>query len=313
MNAESISQFMDHFRGVFPAVPTPMTDDCEIDEAAIGRIIDHLVVGGVHGLWVMGSGSGFAAFSLQERSRVVQTVFAANRNRLPILVGVSDTSLSQVIANTQEAARLGATAVFAIPPYYYFLDECDVRTFFEQLASASPLPVVIYYNPFNSKIRFSLDTIATLADHPNIVGIKDSSCEFSFHLNLLACFADREDFRVFQGDDGPMAASVLHGTVGLVAATPAFAPQLVVELYQAAVAGDSMKVRRLQPKCTDLLNVFTIRGPFDDSNFLAGQHAALAALGLCGRTPPSPCRPYSDQEIQQVHQILSRNGLVVPD
>jgi 4-hydroxy-tetrahydrodipicolinate synthase len=310
MKTKAALAFVGKFRGVFPAVPTPFTPSHKVDTAAIARIVNHLIRGGVHGLWVMGSGAGFAGLTRAQRRQALAAVVKVNRHRLPILAGVSDTALDQAIVNAREAAALGADAVFAIAPYYYTLDTTDIRAFFEELASASPLPLVIYHNPFNSKIQLGLDTISALSRHKNIVGIKDSSCSIGFHLELLARFGKRKDFNVFQGDDGAMAAATWHGAAGLVAATPVFAPALAVRLYEGAKAGDIATVRSLQRKCTDLLGVFTVRPGVSDSHFLAGQQAALAVLGLCHNVPVRPVRTYTASELRQVRDILARNGVL---
>lgn len=309
MKNQKAQAFLKKFRGVFPAVPTPFTPAHEVDEPAIERIVNHLIQGGVHGLWVMGSGSAFPCLTTAQRSQSFRAVVKANRQRLPILAGVSDTSLDQAIAHAREASSLGVDAVFAISPWYYTLDATDIRSWFEQLASASPLPLVIYHNPFNSKIPLDLDLIAALSKHDGIVGIKDSSCSIGFHLELLARFGGRDDFHVFQGDDGAMAAATWHGAAGFVAATPVFAPALGVKLYNAARAGDTATMRALQRQCTDMLGVFTVRPGSNDSNFLAGQQAALAALGLCHNLPAKPARPYTESELNQVRDILARNGV----
>jgi len=298
------------FHGVIPAMPTPLTKNHEVDEEAIRRIVYFLIRNGVHGLWILGTGSGFPALTSAQRRQSLQAVLQANQRRVPTIVGVSDTSLDQSIANAQEAAALGADAVSSLAPYYYSLDAIDIQRFFEGLADASPVPLILYHNPFNSKIPLDLKLIDTLSQHERIAGIKDSTCSIGFHLELLAQFRDREDFCVIQGDDGAMAAAPWHGADAIVAATPVFAPALVVQLFEAAKSGDTHLVRSIQNQCTDLLNVFTVRGSFNDSNFLAGQHAALEAIELCSRTPPRPCRSYTDSEIQSVKDILARNGIL---
>lgn len=310
MKNKAAMAFLKKFRGVFPAVPTPFGASREVDEAALERIVNHLIKGGVHGLWVMGSGSALPCLTPSQRSRALAAIVRANRGRLPILAGVSDTSLDQAIAHAHEAETLGVDAIFSIAPYYYTLDARDIRSYFERLASASPLPMVIYHNPFNSKIALDCDLIAALADHDRIVGVKDSSCSLGFHLELLNRFGKRKDFHVFQGDDSAMAAGTWHGAAGFVAATPLIAPALAVGLYNAARAGDAAAVRVLQSRCTDLLGIFTsVRPGSNDSNFLAGQCAALAALGLCENIPPKPVRPYTKIEMNKVRRILARNAV----
>ena len=150
----------------------------------VAREID-LIGGGVHGLWVMGSGSAMPCLTQSQRTQAITAISNANGKRLPILAGVSDTSLDHPIANAHQVESLGADAVFASAPYYCAFDDQDIETFFPQLASASPLPLVVYHNPFNSKIPLDLDLVDALSSHENIVGIKDSSCSLGYHLDLF--------------------------------------------------------------------------------------------------------------------------------
>ena len=316
MNSSLSTQSEPHVRrleGVFPALPTPFTQDGRLDHNALERIVEHVIEGGVHGLWALGSGSEFPALTLADRASVLQGISKANRGRLPILAGVSDTSLHVAIANAQQAASIGADAVFALPPYYYFYAHADIQRFFEMLASASPLPVVIYNNPFNSKIKLDMRTIHDLSLHENIVGIKDTSCEWQFHRDLLAAFGDNDAFFVFQGYEPLIPDSLLEGSSGIVAAAPNIAPRLVVRLWEAARAGNIEQVRQLESQLKDLLEIFCSPDGLDDSHFLAGQKAALELLGLCTRFPAPPCQPFSDERLEKVRQILCRNGLLPVD
>ena len=303
-------KFLDQFRGIFPAIPTPFTETGSIDEDAIRQLVQHLIRGGVHGIWALGSGGEFPALTDEGKRVTLKTIVEEVKNRIPVIAGISDTSLERVIANSEAAANLGADAVFALTPYYYYFDIVEIQSFYSEVAFSSPLPLVIYYNPHNSKIRIDVQTFQALSRHENVVGIKDSSGDFGMFQALLTAFKGREDFRVFQGDEALLAASFLLGAHGAVAALPVIAPGLVVQLYNAAQSRNIAAAQELQRRCMDIYEVFTVSGSLTDSSFLAGQKAALELLGVCSRIPAKPCAPFGVKEMKRVRDVLHRNGLI---
>lgn len=302
-------QLLDRFRGVFPAIPTPVTEDNEIDCTALRRLVIYLLDGGVHGIWALGSGGEFTALTREERRLTLHTIVDEVEGRVPVLGCISSCCIKEVEANAQLVAEAGADGAFMIAPYYFRYSLEDIYRFFERAAFASPLPLVIYHNSHNSGIRLSVEIVDSLSRHENIIGIKDAGCDFALHQALLTAFRDRDDFVVFQGDDTAMASAFLFGSAGTVAALPVIAPRLIVQLFEAGQEGDVATAHQLQRKGMDLFKIYEVTGEMNDSSFLATQKAALELLGLCTRRPVAPAAPLDPSLLPKVREILSRHDL----
>lgn len=290
-------------------MPTPLDADGLLDRAACKAIVEHVREGGVDGLWVMGTGAGFASLSPTLRREAIAAYFDA-ADSLPVMVGVSDNSLATVRENLRELDQYAPVAVFSSAPHFYIYDEHDLETFFRSAADAAEVPFVIYNNDTNTKTPISLDLVEALSDHPNIAGIKDSTCNLAYHLQLLDRFHDHDDFRIISGDDWGLALGPAVGTAAFVAASPLIGPKLVGELKDAVDSGAIERARELQHLHTTLMNIYGLRNG-TDSGFLAAQAAALHLLGLATAMTPEPCRPPDAREIALVRDVLAATGLLV--
>jgi len=293
-------------------MPTPLDAQSNLDVDACKRLVVHVADGGASGLWLMGTGAGFASLATRTRAAAIDAYFLANAGRLPVIVGVSDNSLDVIRENLSALHSYEPIGVFATAPYYFRYDEEDVVRFFRQIADASPFPFVIYHNETNTKTSLTIPVVRELSQHDNIVGIKDSTCDLGYHLQLLAEFADREDFRVISGDDYGVICGPAVGTKTFVAAAPLIAPDLVGALARAVAVGDVATSRRLQRLHSHLLQIYSLRSG-SDSGFLAGQATALALLGLTAGVTPEPCRPASAEETEFVRSALVSAGVVQPE
>ena len=308
----SARNLLERFHGVFPAIPTPISENNEIDCPALRRIVDYLLNGGVHGIWALGSGGEFTALSFEQRRLTLETIVEEVAGRVPVFGGISSCCINEVVENALMAADVGADGVFMISPYYFHYSLEDIQRFFKHAADASPLPLVIYHNSHNSGIMLSLEVIEALSRHGNIIGIKDAGCNFSFHQSLLTAFVDREDFTVIQGDDTAMASAFLFGSAGTVAALPVVAPRLIVDLYEAGRDGDVQKSHELQQRAMDLFKIYEVTGKLNDSTFLATQKAALEVLGLSTRRLVAPAASLEQRHMPAIDEILTRHHLKYP-
>lgn len=305
-------QLVGRFRGVFPAIPTPVNKDDEIDAPALRRIVNYLLDGGVHGIWALGSGGEFTALSRDQRQLTLETIVDEVRGRVPVVGGISSCCISELKSNAQLVTDAGADGAFMIAPYYFRYSPEDICRYFEQAAEASPLPLVIYHNSHNSGIHLTIEMVESLSRHENIIGIKDAGCNFALHQALLTAFESRDDFVVFQGDDTAMASAFLFGSAGTVAALPIVAPRLIVNLFEAGQQGKVEEAHRLQQQAMDLFKIYEVTGVFNDSSFLATQKAALELLGLCTRRLVPPASPLDERFLPKIREILSRHELQIP-
>lgn len=159
---------------------------------------------------------------------------SAVAGRVPVLVGVTDTSLEESLRLAHKAAECGAAAVVAAPPYYFAPSQTELTMYYKALADALPLPLCLYNMPVHVKVSLEPATVKELAGHPNIIGLKDSSSNMVYFQTLLYELSDRPDFALFMGPEQLTAESVMLGAAGGVNGGANVFPELYVALYEAA-------------------------------------------------------------------------------
>jgi 4-hydroxy-tetrahydrodipicolinate synthase len=294
--------------GILPALPTPMTAGGEVDAKGLERLIEHVIRGGVHALWVLGSTSEFPALSPEERKLVVDVAFQTAKGRVPIMVGVIDNDARKVVANAASAKSAGAAACFLTLPYYFIVDQREAVRHIREIAAESPLPVILYDNPPSTGIKLTVDTLAAMAEEPNLIGLKDSTCDFIRFQNSLVTLKKQRTFTILQGIDQLVAASLLMGADGAIVALGSIAPKLFVDLYQAAKSGDLPKVMTLQARVLRLCRLYSIAADLTDGAFFAGMKAALEVLGIGGRSVSRPLYEMPKEKMPEVEALLEECG-----
>ena len=292
------------FHGVIPPLLTPLLDDESVDEAGLRRLIEHLIGGGVHGIFILGSSGEGPLLDPVQRRRVVDVAGEAIGGRVPLLVGVSDCSVSRVRRGMAELVSPRVDAFVVTLPYYgVFPDAPSQIRFFRQVADASPRPVVIYNIPPAVHANIEPETIAQLASHPNIAALKDSYGDLArFHRTRLLC--EGQGLALFQGSEVIAGSSLLVGADGLVSGLGNLVPHWVVELYQASQAGDWAAVNRAQER---LLALWMLH---HHGHWLGCLKMAASLLGLCGPAVSSPISSPSAEGTERIRQILATQGLL---
>ena len=226
--------------------------------------------------------------------------------RVPIICGVMDTSTQRVIQNIEIAEQFGVDAVAATPGYYYpSTDDADLIEFYYDVAASTDLPVFIYNIPSTVKTAIKPYVVAQLAETcENIVGIKDSSGDWTNCLSLLARLGDKPDFSIMLGSHTALGAAVLFGADGGVVSISNVAPKESVALYNAAKARDIDEVHRLQKLLLRLSKIYTY------GQGVSGMKACLEILGVCNAYTTSPLLPTGESVKDEIRQLLSEAGIV---
>lgn len=273
-------------RGVVPPLVTPLLDHDTLDADGLERLVEHVLAGGVAGLFLLGTTGEGPLLSYRLRREVIERACRQAGFRAPVLVGVTDTSLAEAVALTRHAAEVGAHAVVVAPPYYLPPSQDELAAFVLSLAEASPLPVFAYNMPGLTKVRFDADTVRRLRDVEKVVGVKDSSCDMIYFHRLLEVARARPDWTVLIGPEEMLAESVLLGGDGGVSGGANLHPRLYVALYEAAARGDLAAARRLHGEVLRLGRIYRVgRG---GSPIIAGLKSALAHRGVCSDLPAAP-------------------------
>lgn len=296
-------------KGIIPPVVTPLEDDDSLDRPAFDQVLERLIEGGVHGVFVLGTTGEGPALSQRLRREVVQAAAETIQDRVPLLVGVTDTSLVDSLALADYSAECGADAVVSAGPTYFPASDNDLVRYMQQFAGDSPLPVFIYNMPSHTKVSFSIETLQQLVDVPKIVGVKDSSAQMLFFQQLLALAANRPDFSILIGPEELLAEAVLLGAHGGVCGGANLNPKLYVDLYNAAAAGDLRQLMKLQQRVYRLSTKLYSVGE-SPSSYLSGLKAALACVGIGnGRLAP-PAASLLPEHRGVIEQHLRDLGLL---
>ena len=292
--------------GVFPPVPTPFDADGEILPNKLKANIALWNPTGLHGYVILGSNG--EAVMLTEYEKVA--LWQAAREAIPrdklFLVGAGMESTRASIALAKRAAEFGADAAMFVTPSYYKsqMNSANLMYHYRMIADASPIPTIIYNMPVATGIDIDADTVIQLAEHPNIIGIKDSSGNVAKYASIVR--AVRSDFAVLAGSGGYLYPALCVGAQGAVAALANVAPRECVALYDAFRAGRHDDARALQLRLVQLNAAVTTRWN------VPGLKAALEELnqGFYGGPPRLPLRPLGEAERAALKQVMQEAKVI---
>lgn len=297
-------------QGIIPPLITPLAGPDQLDVPGLERLIEHVIAGGVHGLFVLGTTGEGPNLGYRLRRELVQRVGRQVGGRLPVLVGITDTSLVEALAMARHAAASGACAVVTSAPYYYPSSQPELYRFVERLVLELPLPLFLYNMPAMTKTWFAPDTLRRLAQIEGIAGIKDSSGDLAYFRQVLEVARDRPDWRVFMGPEHLLVEALRLGAHGGVNGGALVEPGLLVGLYEAALRRDEVRTAALQSRLLRLGAIFEVDP--HPSAVVKGLKCALSLLGLCSDLPAEPLTPFGGAEREKVRATLSNLGLLKP-
>ena len=290
-------------KGVFPAMATPLTPDEQIDQAALKKLVHYLLDGGVHGIVALGSTGEFPAMNESMRQQVMETTLAEVNGKVPVLVGCGEPGTQRTVEQVRIAARTKADGVLVAVPYYFNMDQPAVVRHYQTVADASGLPVVVYNFPQMTKVTFTADTVAKLAEHPNIIGIKDSSGDF-FGMQRFIDVTAGADFAVMSGNPALGLSAYQLGAKGGIYAGCSLFPKQCAAVYNAFMDGDMATAVELQKKAS----LIPMMGGFGPNSAVV--KFGLNKLGICGPTVAAPFSLAAGQD-EKILAWMRRIGLEV--
>ncbi|MFE7708794.1 dihydrodipicolinate synthase family protein [Streptomyces sp. NPDC057486] len=307
--------------GVVPPVCTPLDSHGEVDTASLAELVEHLIGGGVHGLFALGSTSEVAYLTDEQRATTLETVVRVTDGRVPVLAGVIDTTTARVAEHARTAAGLGADALVATAPFYTRTHGKEIAQHFRRLRAAVDLPLFAYDIPVAVHSKLSSALVRELAEDGTLAGLKDSSGDEGGLRRLIVELGGREgrregpapEFSILTGSELTVDAALLAGADGVVPGIGNVDPAGYVRLYEAARAGDWALAAREQERLVALFAMVDV-GPEADmgrsSSALGSFKAALHLLGIitCGDTA-FPQIQLSDESVALVAQRLRAAGL----
>ncbi|NUQ00524.1 MAG: dihydrodipicolinate synthase family protein, partial [Armatimonadetes bacterium] len=272
--------------GIFCPHMVPLDEQDRINEPELRRLVDFLIDRGVHGLYPNGSTGEFTRFTFEERKEIVRIVTEQAAGRVKIMAGASEANLKQTVEACEYYHSLGCDTAALVPPYYYPVQQPNVREYFLTVARYSPIDLTIYKIPqFTTDV--ALETIKRLAEQPKIIGIKDSSRDFPGYLVMMhEIRAFRPDFSFLIGCEEILVPSLLMGGNGGTIATSGVVPELIVEMYNATLAGELPRAIELQYSLLRLIKQLVFGAEFPE-----GVRVAMKTRGFAmgqSRMPMSP-------------------------
>lgn len=290
--------------GIIVPLVTPLSNNDRIDIKGLEKLIEHVIEGGVHGIFVLGTSGEAQSVSMRLREEMIRETSRILRNRLPLLVGISDTSLSDSAALAQKAYEAGAYAVVATPPYYFATGQPELVEYFENLVSLLPLPLFLYNMPVHTKVSFDAKTIKQIAENKNVIGFKDSSANGAYLQTVMYTMREEPDFMIFVGPEEMTAEMVLLGANGGVNGGANLFPELYVELYNAAKSQNIEKVRRLQQQVMQISTSIYNKGKYG-SSYLKGLKCALSIAGICNDFLAMPFSHFDKEERVEIEKAMT--------
>ena len=294
--------------GIIPPMVTPLQDRDTLDAAGLERLIEHILAGGVHGLFILGTTAEAPSLSYRLRYEVIERVCKQVKERVPVLVGITDTSFVESVNIARKACDTGAQAVVLAPPYYFPAGQPELLEYLKHLISELPLPVFLYNMPSYTKMVYEPKTIRAAADFPGIAGIKDSSGNMIYFRRLQILLKDRPDFTLLMGREELLAETVLLGGHGGVCGGANLIPELYVGLYNAACAKDLAKIEVLHEKVMKLSNAIYTVGQYE-SSYLKGIKCALSCIGICSDFMAEPFHRFRQEEHDRIQQFVKELGI----
>ncbi|MGW0992077.1 dihydrodipicolinate synthase family protein [Streptomyces sp. NPDC002523] len=300
--------------GVVPPVCTPLTPDREVDVPSLLRLVDHLVEGGVHGLFVLGSTSEAAFLTDRQRRQVVEAVVGHIGAQLPVLAGVIDMTTPRVLDHVTAVTAAGAEAVVVTAPFYARTHPSEIVHHYRRIASASPVPVIAYDIPSAVHTKLPADVVLGLAADSVLAGLKDSSGDLAAFREVVTGARALPGFSVLTGSEVIADAALALGADGAVPGLANVDPHGYVRLYRRSRAGDLDGARDEQDRLCALFGMVGVGDPArmgGSSSALGAFKAALHLRGIidCPVTA-EPQMPLSGEEVERVGKFLAGAGLL---
>lgn len=291
-------------KGIIPPMVTPLNNNNEIDEKGLDNLIEHLISGGVHGIFLLGTTGEGPNLSYKIRKEFIEKSCALINKRVPVMVGITDTSFdgSLEIANT--AKNAGADAVVIAAPYYIPMSQGEMVDYLENLVPQLPLPFLIYNMPSCTKMHMSLE-IVKKAKELGAIGIKDSSGDLAYLYSLIEEFKDSPEFSIITGTELFLAETIINGGHGAVVGGANLFPKLYVDLYKASLAKDLEKIAKLRGKVIQVENKIYNIGKFS-SKHIKTIKSALSVMGICNDYVAHPFRKFGKNEKKQMEQNIKK-------
>lgn len=290
-------------RGIIPALITPLTQDGKVNEKALRKLLNYVIEGGVHGVFVIGTTGEFYGFTHEEKREIMQITVDEVKGRVSVYAGTGAITTKECIELTQIAEESGVDAVSILTPMFISPSQAELYQHYKTIAGNTSLSILLYNNLPKTGVTITASTASKLADIVNIAGIKDSTGDMTLTGEYIRLTKDK-DFHVLMGRDTMIHAALCYGAKGSIAACANVAPRLCAEIFDKYMAGDIEGSLKAQYTLAPLRIAFTL------GTFPTVIKEALELLGIEAGPCMAPIGPMTGEEKEQLKKVLVQMGLL---
>ena len=290
------------FKGMATAIVTPMTKD-GIDYEAMGRLIEFQIASGINAIVVMGTTGENATIEPEDQEKVIRFTVEKVAKRVPVIAGTGTNNTEHVLHNTKAACAAGVDAILVVTPYYNKATQNGLIAHFTAVADVSTVPMILYNVPGRTGCNLLPKTVAKLAEHPNIVAIKEATGNMAQMVQIMHLCGDKID--VYSGEDALTVAMMAMGGAGTISVLSNVAPKESVAMTDAALAGDYTTAAALQCKLLPLIDCL-----FSEVNPIPAK-AAVSAMGFGEEHLRLPLTPMEDGTRAKLYEEMRKLGIEV--
>jgi 2-dehydro-3-deoxy-D-pentonate aldolase len=291
--------------GIIPPMITPLKSRDEIDHPGLERLIEHILAGGVRGVFILGTTGEAPSLGYRLRKELIRKVCELVKGRVPVLVGITDTAFVESVALATEAADAGAAAVVLATPYYFPAGQTELIGYVRRLNDQLPLPLILYNMPSLTKVWFEIETLGQLADLDNIVGLKDSSGDLAYFERAVGLKKIRPDWPVLIGPEALLPDAMRLGGDGGVNGGANVLPRLFADCHEACRSGDAARLAQTHAKIVAFQSVYDI-GKYA-SRHIKATKCCLSLMNICDDFMAEPFDHFFEPERQRVRTILEEH------
>ena len=290
-------------KGVVPPLITPLDVEEKLDTKALRNLIEYVIDGGVHGIFILGSTGEFYGLNYADKVKVVEVTMEQVNGRVPVYVGASAITTNDCVQLTHMAKQCGADAVTVLTPMFITPTEQELYDHFRTIAAAEDIPIILYNNPDRTGVNMSAGLIEKLAAVTNIVGAKDTSGDMTLTSEYIRRTRGT-GFSIMAGRDTMILATLVYGGTGCVAGTANVVPKIVVEIYDKYMAGDLAGALDAQYRLSLFRNAYSL------GSFPVVPKDALNLMGVDVGHPIKPIQHVSDANKEKIKEILVTIGAI---
>ena len=295
--------------GIIPPIVTPLKNDNELDEEGLEKLIKHLLNGGVHGIFLLGTTGEGTSLRYKLREKFIRQACSIIDKKVPVMVGITDTSFDGSIEIAHICKDAGADSLVVAPPYYFPITDIEMLRYLDDLVAELPLPFLLYNIPSHTKLHMSVETVKHAKDL-GAIGIKDSSGDMLYMIKLISNLKESDNFSFITGTEIFIPETILQGGHGAIAGGANMFPKLFVDFYNASVEKDLIKIDLLRQIVMKIYNTIYNVGNFS-SRYTVGTKCALATMGICNNYVAHPLRKFHELETKAISKYIEEINYMI--